>query len=59
MLLKKISINLIDDNLVYKSILFSREFIHVFTFIATYICWEAELNKLLRLLYQSLFMISV
>ena len=54
---KKISINMIDDHLIFKSIVFSPECIDIY--IATYICWETDLNKSSRLLPESQFINSV
>ena len=47
---------MIDDHLIFKSILFSPEF---YIFIATYICWKTDLNKSSRLLSESHFINSV
>ena len=48
---------MVDNHLIFKAILFTPEFIYLF--IATYICWETDLNKSSRLLSESQFINSV
>ena len=44
----EISINMMEDHLIFESIVFSPECIYIY--IATYICWETDVNKSSRLL---------